>query len=92
MPRRPAIDPPTVLTLGLPESERAWLAQHLWSEVDCRVPSGAYRAWFLARLHEYRTWRTLDLAPFGFPPGMFVKGPEEVIRRLTERLIEKKEV
>jgi hypothetical protein len=89
MPRRPAIDPPTRLELQLPESERAWLDLHLWSEVENRVPFGAHRAWFLARLQEYRAWLVLDLAPHGFPPGMYVKGPEEVIRRLEARLTEK---
>jgi hypothetical protein len=53
------------------------------------VPFGAHRAWFLARLQEYRAWRVLDLAPHGFPPGMYVKGPEEVVRRLEARLTEK---
>lgn len=89
MPRRPAIDSPTRLNIGLPESERAWLDAHLWSEVDSRVPAGAYRNWILERIREFRSWRTLDLTPFGFPSGMLVRGPEEVLRRLAERLIEK---
>lgn len=86
MPRRPPIDPPTRLEIALPESERTWLDLHLWSDVEGRVPFGAHRQWFLDRLHEYRSWKSLDLAPYGFPPGMYVKGPEEVIRRLAHQL------
>ena len=86
MPRRPAIDSPTTLRLGLPESEKAWLDLHLWSEVEGRVPVGAYRAWFLARLHEFRSWRVLDLSPYGFPAGMTVHGHEEALRWLRNRL------
>lgn len=86
MPRRAAIDRPAFLQLSLPESIRGWLDAHLWSEVEGRVPYGAHSRFIQERIYEYQTWRVLDLSPYGFPQGMFVKGPEEVIRRLASRL------
>lgn len=53
MPRRPNVVRPVRLTLMLPEDIRAKLDLHLWSEVEGRVPHGAYQQFFLARIAEY---------------------------------------
>lgn len=87
MPRKPSLDPPTALNLRLPESDRAWLDLHLWSEIDGRVPVGAYQKFFLARLAEYKEWETLGLEPFGLPQGFFIRGPKEVLAALERVLI-----
>ena len=83
-PRR--LDRPVFLNISLPESVKGRLDLHLWSEVDSRVPHGAYSRWTVERVEEFFAWKTLDLAPFGFSPGMFVRGPEEVVRQLAARL------
>jgi hypothetical protein len=55
MPRRPNIDRPTRLELKLPESLRAKLDLHLFSEVEGRVPKGGYQAFFEQRIREFFT-------------------------------------
>lgn len=86
MTRTKHIDRPVALKIHLPESEKAQLTLHLWSEVDNCVPLGSYQTWVRERIHEFFGWKTLDLTPYGFQPGMFVRGPEEVIRQLAARL------
>jgi hypothetical protein len=53
MPRKPNILRPTPLKLMLPEDIRAKLDLILYSEVEGRVPLGAYQRFFLERLQEY---------------------------------------
>jgi hypothetical protein len=53
MPRRPNIEPSIALQLWLPESLRARLDIHLWSEVEGGVPRGAYQRFFIERLKSY---------------------------------------
>ena len=86
MPRKRAIDPPTAFHVMIPESDKGWIDAHLWSDLDGRVPHGAHRAWLLARLEEYRDWESLQLTPFGFPSGYFIRAPREVVQALKERL------
>lgn len=86
MTRTKHLDRPTALKIHLPESEKAQLTLHLWSEVDGCVPLGSYQTWVRERIREFFSWKTLDLTPYGFGPGMFVRGPEEVITRLAARL------
>jgi hypothetical protein len=84
MPRRPAVDRPIQLTTTLPESVRALLDLHLWSEVEGRVPKGAYQAFLLERIREHFDWQSLDLAPFGLEG--FVRGPRDSIDALIRKL------
>lgn len=86
MPRRPALDRQTLLNLALPESVRARLDLFLFSPLEGRVPLGSYRTFFLERIQEFFDSRQLDLAPFGFPAGFYVRGPRTVIDQLEERL------
>lgn len=71
---RPPLTEPTVATnLHLPESVRARLDIELFSELEGRVPKGAYQRFFLERLTEYFASKALDLAPYlGTQPGAAV--------------------
>lgn len=88
MPRKPDIDRPTVLHLMMPESLRAKIDLWLFSQVEGRVPRGAYQAFILPLIRDFFSWRRLDLNPFGFPPGYFVSGPAEMIQALERKLKE----
>lgn len=77
MPRRPNLDRPTSLATSIPESLRGRLDLHLFSEVEGRVPHGAYQELILRLLREFFDWRTFEVAP-----GLFVKGPPEAIEIL----------
>lgn len=70
------------MTLWLPLEVRAALDLHLVSDLEGRVPHGAYIEFFSARTKEYLEWETLDLGLFGGPAGYFVKGPKEMIQYL----------
>ena len=84
--RKPNLDRPTGLLLKLPESWRARLDLHLFSELEGRVPKGKYVEFFIERLRDFFDSRTLDLAPFGFQPGYYVRGPKDMIDALERRL------
>lgn len=84
MPRHAAVDRPIQLTTTMPESVRALLDLHLWSEVEGRVPKGAYQQFLLERIREHFDWQSLDLTPFGLEG--FVRGPRDSIDALIRKL------
>ncbi len=86
MPRPLAIDRPARLSLKLPESVLGRLSVHLYSEVEGRVPVGRWQAFFMERITEYFDYERLELAPYGFPAGYFVRGPKEMIAELRKEL------
>lgn len=86
MPRQKLLDPSVEMCLTLPESVKGWLDVTLWSTVENRVPSGAYKTFFCERIAEFRERKALDLHPLGFPLGFFIFGSEEVLRQVEERL------
>lgn len=49
----PKIIRPSKLTMSLPEDIRAKLDLHLFSEVENRVPMGAYQRFFIERIQEF---------------------------------------
>lgn len=53
MPRKPNIDPPRKLNITLPESVHARLSLFLYSEIEGRVPHGAYNRFFTERVNEF---------------------------------------
>lgn len=53
MPRRPNIDPPVKLTLHLPQSVHTRLSLYLYSELEGRVPYGAFNKFFTERTNEF---------------------------------------
>lgn len=86
---RPPLTEPTVATnLHLPESVRTRLDIELFSELEGRVPKGAYQRFFLERLTEYFASKALDLAPYlGTQPGAAViRGRLEVLEHLKQHL------
>ena len=88
MPRRPNVTPSSVVNLALPAPLRARLDLWLWSEVEGRVPHGAYQVFFSARIREFFDHRPLDLAPFlGSLPGEhIVTGPTSTLAALQQYL------
>lgn len=54
MPRPKNIIRPVNLKTSLPEDLRTWLDIHLWSDVECRVPMGAYQRLIVNLLRKYR--------------------------------------
>lgn len=88
MSRPPAIVPPAFLHLQLPLEIKTQLALHLFSELEQRIPKGAYQAFFIQRLREYFEGRRLDLAPYvSSPPGAcIVSGSAATIEQL-ERIL-----
>ena len=86
--RRPNIEPSIATNLHLPESVRTRLDLLLFSEVEGRVPKGAYQRFFLERLSEFFSSRPLDLSPyFGSLPGeRTVRGNPQTIAALEAAL------
>lgn len=60
MPRRPNIMRPVPLRTTFPEDVRAQLDLHLYSEVEGRVPQGAYQAFLIERIREFFNRKSYD--------------------------------
>lgn len=73
---------------NFPQSEKGKLYLHLFSEVDGRVPSGAWGNFFLERTQEFFNNERLDLAPWaGTSPGACViSGHPSTIEMLRKLL------
>ena len=86
--RPPNINPSRPLNTHLDESLMARVDLLLWSEVEARVPKGAYQTFLNERLREFFSTRTLDLAPFaGTLPGeLVVRGKPFTLERLQSLL------
>ena len=86
--RRPNIEPSVATNLHLPETVRARLDLILFSELEGRVPKGAYQRFFLERLQEFFTTKSADLsALLGLAPGScIVKARPEVLLLLEASL------
>ena len=88
MPRKPNIIPSSIVNVALPLPERTKLDFFLHSEVEGRVPLGAYKEFFSARIREFFDSKNLDLSPYlGTTPGTaIVRGAPEVIEMLKAKL------
>jgi len=82
--RKPNVEPSVATNLHLPESVRVRLDLLLFSEVEGRVPKGAYQRFFSERLAEFFSTRPLDLSPYiGSLPGeRVVRGTPQAIAAL----------
>jgi len=82
--RKPNVEPSSALNLSLPETWRARLDVMLLSEVEGRVPKGAYQRFFLNLLSIFFETQELDLSPYcGSLPGeLVVRGRPETLARL----------
>jgi len=65
--RRPNIVRSTKLTVMIPEDTRARLDLFLYSEVEGRVPFGAYQKFFVERINEFLNEKALGLPPKKVP-------------------------
>ena len=79
---RPAnVIPPTKLTTSIPQDVRVKLDLHLFSEIENRIPTGAYQRFIIERVQEFFSHRRLDVSEaFGAPKGsMIISGPADAI-------------
>lgn len=83
MPQPFKLDRPTYVRFKVPESVATRLRLILFSELEGRVPQGAYQKFFLERLNEFFNWRRVEVFP-----GMPVLGPPESIEALLTLLKE----
>lgn len=84
MPRRPNPTPSVILTTALPGEVHARMTLHLYSELEGRVPQGAYREFLSELIREFFDHRLFDLAPFAATdPGRYlVRAHPETLRVL----------
>lgn len=89
--RKPAIEPSISTNVAIPEGLRVRLDLLLYSEVEGRVPKGAYQRFFSERLVEYFNQRQLDLSPFlGTLPGERVVRADITTAAALEQLLKAK--
>lgn len=88
MSRRPNLIPSVQLNLALPLDTHTKLTAHLYSELEGRVPLGAYQRFLVERIREYFHHEHIDLAPWSdVPPGLFtVSGDPLTITHLKKVL------
>lgn len=74
-------------TIPKPLSDR--LDLFLWSDLEQRVPQGAFQQFLIDRLNQFFNHRTLDIAPYvGCTPGVhLIQGPVETLRLLQQAFI-----
>ena len=74
----------------LPGDVRARLDLALYSELEHRVPLGAYQKFFLTMIKNFFDTVELDLAPYlGTPPGLtLIRGRASVIDLIRSKLSE----
>lgn len=90
MPRPKAVEPTERVYFHLPISLSTKVKLALFSEVESRVPYGAWAELLIPLIRERFEHRTLDLAPYlGKPPGTFlIKGDPTVLTTLETHLKE----
>lgn len=71
---------PIKLTTTLPEDVWTQLTSHLFSEVEGRVPQGAYQTFICDRVREFFSYRRLDTGH-----GV-VQGPPEAIKWVEDHI------
>ena len=82
------VNPARSLNTHLDEELMARLDLHLFSDVEGRVPKGAYQTFLNARLSQYFSSVALDLSPYvGALPGeQTVRGSAEAVAHLKKVL------
>lgn len=70
MPRPKNIVPTRALTIALPVPILSQIMLHLYSDLEERVPTGAYQRFFSERTQEFFSTQTRDFSSLaGLPPG-----------------------
>jgi hypothetical protein len=89
MSKRANVIPSQPLNVALPLPLYTQLSAHLYSELEGRVPHGAFSRFFIDLLRGYFSEQHLDLAPFvGSPPGAFIlHGSPEAVDACRRNLI-----
>lgn len=64
MPRKPAVTPNKHLHTTIPAELAVKLDLFLWSEVEQRVPQGAYQSFICDAIRDFFNKRTVDVAPY----------------------------
>lgn len=90
MPRPPNVRPTVSLHFKLDKELKAILESLLYSEVEGRVPVGAYQEFIETRLREYFTWGILDLRDLPNLPILeagisetHIRGPQQTLAYLA---------
>ena len=88
MAKTPNLIPSKPLNVALPLPLLVKLSSALYSDLEGRVPHGAYSRFLIDLLQVHFTEQALDLAPYvGSEPGTLqITGTPEAIRALTARL------
>lgn len=88
MSKRASIIPSQQLNVALPLPLYTQLSAYLYSDLEQRVPHGAYSRFLIELLRRRFTERSLDLAPFAAsaPGAWIVYGSPEAIAALTKTL------
>jgi hypothetical protein len=86
--KRPNIIPSQQLNVALPLPLYTQLSAHLYSELECRVPHGAFSRFLIELLRARFSEESLDLAPWvGSAPGaMVVTGQPATLGALRQLL------
>lgn len=94
MPRPRNALPAKRVHLHLPGDVWPKLEIYLFSEMEQRVPFGAYQDFVTKRIREYFEWASLDLSEFfpHVPPGNILKGPKELVDLVRTELKERMNV
>lgn len=89
MSRRPNPVPSQQLNLALPFDVHSKLTLHLYSELEQRVPHGAYSRFLVERMRQFFAEEHLDLAPYigSEPEAFIISGPPQAIAALKKRLV-----
>jgi len=64
MPRKPSITPNKHLHTTIPADLATRLDLFLWSDVEQRVPQGAYQSFICDAIRDFFNKRTVDVAPY----------------------------
>jgi hypothetical protein len=83
MARHADIIRPVKLTTTLPEDVRTKLDLFLFSDLEGRIPKGAYQTFLVDRIRDFFDSRSLDIGTFaGLPTSAVVRGSPETIALL----------
>lgn len=88
MPRPKNLVKTVFLNVGLPEDIHTQMTLHLWSDMEQRVPHGAFQAFLSSLIREYFKTKSLDLAPYaGCDSGVFLVRGEPATLSVLEKTL-----